>query len=567
MASGAIMTQYSPDDDVTEHTQTSPRPDCDVTRVTKDTSSPRGSPTSPVTMATMEECKSAGTTVLIQQMRDVTPIMTSDITEQTFVETSSKYNNEGAGFSPVQFQPQIMIPESSFAPPTAIPVDYQVTSQAEETSTQSQIDYATMQSQFHYPRFPTQTELTGNRAIKLEGAPQPAYSYVTQGFPAHAQYAIPGAGGGYGYGGHASLTTGHNMNTSQQEGYGGSGYAHYYPTQGGYFPSNTATSVMTSPVTYQLQEPPPEHNIAGEPIKYTVDDLDRRKGGKAKTRNSRKNPSPGPDAQLERVFVWDLDETIIIFHSLLTSSYAQRYGKDASSTCALGLRMEELIFNLADNHLFFNDLEECDQVHIDDVSSDDNGQDLSTYNFSTDGFRSNSGNVCMATGVRGGVDWMRKLAFRYRRIKEMYETYAGNVQSLLPNHGRDAWAQLRSDLENVTDSWLTLAMKSLNIINQRSNCVNVLATTTQLVPALAKLFLYGLGEVFNIENVYSATKIGKESCFERIIQRFGRNVTYVAIGDGRDEEQAAKVHNMPFWRISSHSDLMALHHALEQDYL
>ena len=25
--------------------------------------------------------------------------------------------------------------------------------------------------------------------------------------------------------------------------------------------------------------------------------------------------------------MWDLDETIIIFHSLLTSTYAQRYGK------------------------------------------------------------------------------------------------------------------------------------------------------------------------------------------------------------------------------------------------
>lgn len=43
---------------------------------------------------------------------------------------------------------------------------------------------------------------------------------------------------------------------------------------------------------------------------------------------------------------------------------------------SLGLRIEEIIFTLADAHLFFNDLEECDQVHIDDVSSDDNGQDL-----------------------------------------------------------------------------------------------------------------------------------------------------------------------------------------------
>jgi len=42
----------------------------------------------------------------------------------------------------------------------------------------------------------------------------------------------------------------------------------------------------------------------------------------------------------------------------------------------LAIRMEQMIYNLADSHLFFSDLEECDQVHIDDISSDDNGQDL-----------------------------------------------------------------------------------------------------------------------------------------------------------------------------------------------
>lgn len=49
-----------------------------------------------------------------------------------------------------------------------------------------------------------------------------------------------------------------------------------------------------------------------------------------------------------------------------------------------------MIFTMADAHFFFNDIEECDQVHIDDVSSDDNGQDLSTYNFATDGFQAGS---------------------------------------------------------------------------------------------------------------------------------------------------------------------------------
>lgn len=106
----------------------------------------------------------------------------------------------------------------------------------------------------------------------------------------------------------------------------------------------------------------------------------------------------------------------------------------------------------------------------------------------------------------------------------------------------------------------------------RPNCVNVMVTTTQLIPALSKVLLYGLGGAFPIENIYSATKTGicpsatltgnnvwmnmnsdgnvssccvlfcsgKESCFERVTQRFGRRAVYVVIGDGVEEETVAK---------------------------
>lgn len=60
---------------------------------------------------------------------------------------------------------------------------------------------------------------------------------------------------------------------------------------------------------------------------------------------------------------------------------------------------------------------------------------------------------------------------------------------------------------------------------------------------------------------------GKESCFERIVTRFGRKCTYVVIGDGQDEETAAKALNFPFWRISSHSDTAALYNALDMGFL
>ncbi|NWW86022.1 EYA3 protein, partial [Rhynochetos jubatus] len=295
-----------------------------------------------------------------------------------------------------------------------------------------------------------------------------------------------------------------------------------------------------------------------------------RKNIPGKNRGKRKaDTSSSQDSELERVFLWDLDETIIIFHSLLTGSYAQKYGKDPTLVIGSGLSMEEMIFEVADTHLFFNDLEECDQVHIEDVASDDNGQDLSNYNFSTDGFSGSGSNAnhSSSVGVQGGVDWMRKLAFRYRRVREIYDKYKTNVGGLLSPQKREVLQRLRTDIEVLTDSWLETSLKSLLLIQSRKNCVNILITTTQLVPALAKVLLYGLGEVFPIENIYSATKIGKESCFERIVSRFGKKVTYVVIGDGRDEEVAAKQHNMPFWRITNHADLVSLHQALELDFL
>ncbi|XP_046874967.1 eyes absent homolog 3 isoform X1 [Hypomesus transpacificus] len=295
----------------------------------------------------------------------------------------------------------------------------------------------------------------------------------------------------------------------------------------------------------------------------------RNSAGKAKAKNKKSDSSQPTDMDLERVFLWDLDETIIIFHSLLTGSFAQKFGKDPASVLNLGLQMEELIFELADTHLFFNDLEECDQVHVEDVASDDNGQDLSSYNFLADGFNgpSSGGASGASTAVQGGVEWMRKLAFRYRRLKEIYNGYKGNVGGLLSPMKRELLMRLQAEIENVTDAWLSTALKSLLLIQSRGKCMNVLVTTTQLVPALAKVLLYGLGDIFPIQNIYSATKIGKESCFERIISRFGKKVTYVVIGDGRDEEFAAKQHNMPFWRISTHGDLVSLHQALELDFL
>ncbi|KAK2490384.1 hypothetical protein MC885_011016, partial [Smutsia gigantea] len=280
--------------------------------------------------------------------------------------------------------------------------------------------------------------------------------------------------------------------------------------------------------------------------------------------------------------------------------------EDPTVVIGSGLTMEEMIFEVADTHLFFNDLEVsifncfCASVqhlfsnyllslcclYLEEMWLHRMGIErpvgthnfvgnsalvgiIVNYSFSTDGFSGSGGSSShgSSVGVQGGVDWMRKLAFRYRKVREIYDKHKSNVGGLLSPQRKEALQRLRAEIEVLTDSWLGTALKSLLLIQSRKNCVNVLITTTQLVPALAKVLLYGLGEIFPIENIYSATKIGKESCFERIVSRFGKKVTYVVIGDGRDEEIAAKQHNMPFWRITNHGDLVSLHQALELDFL
>lgn len=79
----------------------------------------------------------------------------------------------------------------------------------------------------------------------------------------------------------------------------------------------------------------------------------RRQSGSGNTIGSADTTEAGPD----RIFIWDLDETILVFHSLLTGQYSTKHRKDPALLAQVAYRMEEMIFNLADTHFFFNDVE------------------------------------------------------------------------------------------------------------------------------------------------------------------------------------------------------------------
>lgn len=79
--------------------------------------------------------------------------------------------------------------------------------------------------------------------------------------------------------------------------------------------SNHASTTKTTPTTKGKARGRRQQNVS--PTRSTMNDT----------------PSVENAKPPERVFIWDLDETIIIFHTLLTGSYPNRYNKVRIVSC------------------------------------------------------------------------------------------------------------------------------------------------------------------------------------------------------------------------------------------
>ena len=62
-----------------------------------------------------------------------------------------------------------------------------------------------------------------------------------------------------------------------------------------------------------------------------------------------------------------------------------------------------------------------------------------------------------------------------------------NVGGLLGANKREEWVTLTSDLETSTDQWLNLALKCLQLIQGRPDCVNVIVTQVSLIIVVVRI--------------------------------------------------------------------------------
>ncbi|GLD99428.1 hypothetical protein PINS_up008147 [Pythium insidiosum] len=69
----------------------------------------------------------------------------------------------------------------------------------------------------------------------------------------------------------------------------------------------------------------------------------------------------------QRVFIWDLDETLVLFASLYSGQFARLHGKDVTLSVALGEQMMTYLLALLDRHFFFSELHDADVDHISSI--------------------------------------------------------------------------------------------------------------------------------------------------------------------------------------------------------
>ncbi|CAO2819587.1 unnamed protein product [Amaranthus hypochondriacus] len=253
------------------------------------------------------------------------------------------------------------------------------------------------------------------------------------------------------------------------------------------------------------------------------------------------------------VYIWDMDETLILLKSLLDGTYAAAFSgvKDVQKGVDIGKMWEKYILDVCDEYFFYEQIETFNEPVIDTLIPYDDGLDLSDYDFSQDNI-----------GPPKDDQNKRKLAYRHRIIAQKYKQ---GLHSIFDEKKREPWNNLYEMTDSYTDRWLSSARNLLqNCVSDNEGtstdctelqCINVLVTAGSLIPSLVKCLLFKLDSSLTCENVYSSWDVGKLCCFLWIKERFNEpNVQFCVIGDGWEECEAAELMRWPFVKIDLKPD-------------
>ncbi|KAK3041607.1 hypothetical protein RJ639_000741 [Escallonia herrerae] len=144
-----------------------------------------------------------------------------------------------------------------------------------------------------------------------------------------------------------------------------------------------------------------------------------------------------------KVYIWDMDETLILLKSLINGTYAEAFkgAKDVQKGIEIGKAWENYILQVCDDYFFYEQIENSNKPFLDSLIQYDDGQDLADYDFSEDGFGASSDDINK-----------RKLAYRHRAIADKYKKGLRNV---LDEEMLKELDSLYSMTDSYTDRWFS----------------------------------------------------------------------------------------------------------------
>uniref|UniRef100_A0A7S2TUB5 protein-tyrosine-phosphatase n=1 Tax=Lotharella oceanica TaxID=641309 RepID=A0A7S2TUB5_9EUKA len=157
---------------------------------------------------------------------------------------------------------------------------------------------------------------------------------------------------------------------------------------------------------------------------------------------------------------------------------------------------------------------------------------------------------------RGYSKFSRMLARKYMVALRYYREYAAKVTTGRPDpRTLRAW-KLWEDIDKTTGGWLTLTQGILAQITKRNDSAVIAVSSDHILNAAASLLLYNLNPYFDLRCVYSTAEgtFNTTKAMQQVMDRFGPDVVYVAIGNTTQFQEAASEAGMPFVPLQGHED-------------
>ncbi|GIL55655.1 hypothetical protein Vafri_11200 [Volvox africanus] len=302
--------------------------------------------------------------------------------------------------------------------------------------------------------------------------------------------------------------------------------------------------------------------------------------------------APPSTQTTDLIVVWDLDETLIVFNSLLSGAFVRAAavaagdGKESSASVSspngeaairnltepglshraaeLGHRLAEMVFTFCDCHMSFQKLDNIDPMSF-----------LELWSLATSPSKPEA-EEAEAEPPGGGGSCSGGGSVDRTSVECIASIYTDSVESLPGVMGSEQLrerASILADAEKLTGGWVAAARQLLAGVTATAavnaaaasplsrpgaperpvlafrSVRHVLVSAGHLVATLGKLVLWGLDEYFDIRDIYSASGRPKLEIFRSLRTRFGPTAAYAAVGDGLEEERAAAVMGWGFIRV------------------